>query len=171
MIPSDKCLKRRSRLTLAVLWGVLATTAGATMNIEPPAEQRIDADAQKALAVTIYNDNLALVKDQRSLSLTQGENRLAWRNVSAKIRPETALLSETSGRLPVMLLEQNFDFDLLNGESLLKKYDGDQAKALAAYNAGPGRVDKGGPLPQETQGYVAKIMMKLKGDKHDKERR
>ncbi len=64
MTPSAKCLKRRSRLTLAVLWGVLATTAGATMSAEtpsqaptqaqtePPAEQRIDADAQKALAVT-----------------------------------------------------------------------------------------------------------------------
>ena len=96
MTPSAKCLK--PRLTLAVLWGVLATTAGATMNIEPPAEQRIDDDAQKALAVTIYNDDLALVKDLRSLTLTQGENRLAWRNVSAKIRPETALLSETTGR-------------------------------------------------------------------------
>ena len=56
-------------------------------------------------------------------------------------------------------------------QSLVKKYNGDIGKALAAYNAGPGRVDKGGPLPQETQSYVAKIMMKLKGDKYDKERR
>lgn len=134
MTPSAKCPK--PRLTLAVLWGVLATTAGATMNIEPPAEQRIDADAQKALAVTIYNDNLALVKDQRGLRLTQGENRLAWRNVSAKIRPETALLSETSGRLPVMLLEQNFDFDLLNGESLLKKYVGREVRVIRTNDAG-----------------------------------
>jgi soluble lytic murein transglycosylase-like protein len=56
-------------------------------------------------------------------------------------------------------------------QSLIKKYDGDVGKALAAYNAGPGRVDKGGPLPQETQSYVAKIMMKLRGDKRDKEQR
>ena len=55
-------------------------------------------------------------------------------------------------------------------QSLIKKYDGNVAKALAAYNAGPGRVDKGGPLPQETQDYVAKVLLKA-GGKRDKERR
>ena len=48
-------------------------------------EQRIDDTAQQALAVTIYNDDLALVKDLRQLTLVQGENRLAWRNV---LRPD-----------------------------------------------------------------------------------
>lgn len=56
-------------------------------------------------------------------------------------------------------------------QSLIKKYDGNVAKALAAYNAGPGRVDSGKPLPAETQGYVAKIMMKLRGDKDAQKRR
>jgi hypothetical protein len=64
MTLSAKCLKRRSRLPLAAPWGVLATTAGATMSAEtptqvptlaqaePPGEQRIDASVQKALVVT-----------------------------------------------------------------------------------------------------------------------
>lgn len=99
-------------------------------------EQRIDDAAQEALAVTIYNDNLALVKDLRRLTLTQGENRLAWRNCSARIRPETALLSETSGALQVSLLEQNFDFDLLTPKSLLKKYLGRQVQVIRANDAG-----------------------------------
>ena len=47
---------------------------------------------QKALAVTIYNDNLALVKDTREVRLPKGETRLAFQEVSAQIRPETALL-------------------------------------------------------------------------------
>ena len=99
-------------------------------------EQRIDDAVQEALAVTIYNDNLALVKDLRRLTLTQGENRLAWRNCSARIRPETALLSETSGALQVSLLEQNFDFDLLTPKSLLKKYLGRQVQVIRANDAG-----------------------------------
>jgi hypothetical protein len=102
----------------------------------PVPEQRIDDSAQEALAVTIYNDDLALVKDLRRLTLTQGENRLAWRNCSGRIRPETALLSETSGALQVRLLEQNFDFDLLTPQSLLEKYLGRQVQVIRTNDAG-----------------------------------
>lgn len=42
-------------------------------------------------------------------------------------------------------------------KQLLDKYQGDVPKALAAYNAGPGRVDSGQPLPAETQAYVQKV--------------
>jgi hypothetical protein len=104
-----------------------------TMGIQ---EQRIDDSAQEALAVTIYNDDLALVKDLRRLTLNQGENRLAWRNVSGRIRPETALLSETSGSLQIGLLEQNFDFDLLTPQSLLKKYLGRKVQVIRTNDAG-----------------------------------
>jgi hypothetical protein len=104
-----------------------------TMGIQ---EQRIDDSAQEALAVTIYNDDLALVKDLRRLTLNQGENRLAWRNVSGRIRPETALLSETSGALQIGLLEQNFDFDLLTPQSLLKKYLARKVQVIRTNDAG-----------------------------------
>lgn len=83
------------------------------------------------------------------------------------------LMPKTAAGLHVnpLIVDENLKGGATNLQSLIKKYDGDVGKALAAYNAGPGRVDKGGPLPQETQSYVAKIMMKLRGDKHDKERR
>ena len=99
-------------------------------------EQRIDDSAGQVLAITIYNDDLALVKDRRNLGLGQGENRLAWRNVSGQIRPETALLTETTGALPITLLEQNFDFDLLTPESLLKKYVGRKVQVIRTNDAG-----------------------------------
>ncbi len=99
-------------------------------------ERRVDATAQQALAVTIYNADLALIKDQREVELDEGENRLAWRNVSAQIRPETALLSELSGRLELAVLEQNFDFDLLSPQSLLRKYLGRTLQAIRTNDAG-----------------------------------
>jgi hypothetical protein len=79
---------------------------------------------QKSVAVTIYNENLALVKDTRAIALVAGENRLALREVSGRMRPETALLRSLSHPGAFTLLEQNFDFDLLTPAKLLEKYVG-----------------------------------------------
>jgi hypothetical protein len=76
------------------------------------------------VAVTIYNDNLALVKDARQVGLGRDLNHLAWREVSAQMRPETAQLRNTSNPAGFRLQEQNFDFDLLTPQKLLEKYVG-----------------------------------------------
>ncbi len=76
---------------------------------------------QKELAVTIYNDDLALVKDARRVNLEREFNKLAWRGVSAQMRPETALLRNIDHPAGFRLQEQNFDFDLLTPEKLLEK--------------------------------------------------
>ncbi|MCG2634524.1 MAG: DUF4139 domain-containing protein [Gammaproteobacteria bacterium] len=90
-----------------------------------PAEELRSTQAdQTGVAVTIYNQDLALVKDRRQLTLTRGEVPLAYRDVSARIRPETALLRSLSHPGSVRVLEQNFDFDLLSPQKLLEKYVG-----------------------------------------------
>jgi hypothetical protein len=85
---------------------------------------------QKALAVTIYNDNLALVKDTREVRLPRGDARLAFEEVSAQIRPETALLRNLTAPKDFWVAEQNFDFDLLTPQKLLDKYVGKQVTVV-----------------------------------------
>lgn len=85
---------------------------------------------QKQLALTIYNQDLALIKDSRNVLLERGENALAWRDVSARIRPETALLRNTSHADGFRLIEQNFDFDLLTPQKLLEKYVGRKLRVI-----------------------------------------
>jgi hypothetical protein len=86
---------------------------------------------QKALAVTIYNDNLALVKDLREVRLAKGEARLAFQEVSAQIRPETALLRNLTAPRDFWVAEQNFDFDLLTPQKLLEKYVGEKVTIIS----------------------------------------
>jgi hypothetical protein len=85
---------------------------------------------QQGMAVTIYNDNLALVKDARRVGLGRGFNRLAWREVSAQLRPETAQLRNVTNPDGFRLQEQNFDFDLLTPQKLLENHVGREVAVL-----------------------------------------
>ena len=87
-------------------------------------ERRSTLDDQTAVAVTIYNEDLALVKDRRQLELPVGGLDLAFRDVSARIQPETALLRGLTEGANLKVIEQNFDFDLLTPGKLLEKYVG-----------------------------------------------
>ena len=96
-------------------------------------EQSTILKDQQEVAVTIYNENLALVKDTRKIAMPSGEARLAWRDVSARIRPETALLRNLTHPKGFFLVEQNFDFDLLTPQKLLEKYVGKNVTVLRTH--------------------------------------
>lgn len=110
-----------ARYSLIIIAIFSAFSAGAAS--AEPNEIRSTMNDQQSVAVTIYN-NLALVKDQRKVNLNAGLNNLALRDVSAQIRPETALLRSLSNAGSFTTLEQNFDFDLLTPQKLLEKYVG-----------------------------------------------
>jgi hypothetical protein len=71
---------------------------------------------QGNVAVTIYNDNLALVQDTRQLHIPASRSRQEFPDVSAQIRPETVTLSGEG----IEILEQNFDYDLLSPQALME---------------------------------------------------
>lgn len=99
-------------------------------------EKRTSLEDQKSVAVTIYNENLALIKDHRTITLDKGFNLLAFRGVSAKMRAETALLRNLNNA-GLNVIEQNFDFDLLTPQKLLEKYVGKQVH-IATMNPATG---------------------------------
>ena len=107
---------------LFLLCAVVAGTAPAFAQsaIEPilPAPSRT---AQGDVAITIYNENRALVQDRRELGLPQGRSRQEFPDVSAQIRPETVTLTGNG----LGIVEQNFDFDLLTPAALMQKAVGE----------------------------------------------
>jgi len=96
-------------------------------------ERRSTLEDQQYIAVTIYNEDLALVKDARNASIDSGANHLALRDVSARMRPETAQLRSLSHPGSFDLLEQNFDFDLLTPAKLLEKYVGRTVRVVKTH--------------------------------------
>ncbi len=108
-----------NKLSLMVLLILSTLSAQTTTEIESSANERND------LSLTIYNESLALVNENRQLNLKQGLNFVALKDVSAQIRPETTQLSPITGDT-FQIREQNFDYDLLSPEAMLKKAVGQE---------------------------------------------
>ena len=79
---------------------------------------------QKQVAVTVYNQNLALVRDVRRLELPAGEVGLRFMDIAAKVNPATVHIASETAPKDLTVLEQNYEYDLLNPQKLLDKYVG-----------------------------------------------
>ena len=90
------------------------------------AEKVVSDNDKLSLDISVYNRSLALVKDVRKVSLSSGENNIAFEGVAANIKPETAILFGQG----LKVLEQNYDYDLLNAENLVVKSVGETVKTV-----------------------------------------
>jgi hypothetical protein len=120
-------------------------------------EIRSTLNDQQSVAVTIYNGDLALVKDQRKVKLQNGLNSLALHDVSAQIRPETALLRSISHAGSFSTLEQNFNFDLLTAEKLLEKYVGKNVLVVKTHPTTGAESTEQATVLSANNGVVLKI--------------
>jgi len=85
---------------------------------------------QTDLSLTVYNSDLALVRDVREIALPAGDFRLKFMDVAASMNPATVHFRSLTdpGRLGV--LEQNYEYDLLEPQKLLAKYVGRELKIM-----------------------------------------
>jgi hypothetical protein len=120
-------------------------------------ETRSTLNDQQSVAVTIYNQDLALVKDTRKVNLKNGLNALALRDVSAQIRPETALLRSINAPGSLSLLEQNFDFDLLTPQKMLEKYVGKTVSIVKVHPQTGAETTEQATVLSANNGVVLKI--------------
>ena len=109
-----------------------ATTVPADTVFQSTAADRL------SVSITIYNQNFGLVREVRDITFTQGIAALEFRDVSQTIQPETVHIRPLRGGLRV--LEQNYQYDLLNPQKLLEKYVG-RTVTVYRYNSETGRDD------------------------------
>ena len=88
---------------------------------------------QQDVGVTIYNSNIGLVKDTRLIEFKPGVHELKFMDVAAKIDPTTVHIKSLINGSSLNVLEQNYEYDLLNPQKLLEKYVGQKVQ-LATIN-------------------------------------
>jgi hypothetical protein len=92
--------------TLAALFACAVLSAGA----EP--------------ALTIYNQNFAVVRDSVPLDLKAGANRVVYSGATAQVEPDSVILRDPSGKHSLQILEQNYRNDPVSQELLLSLNEG-----------------------------------------------
>jgi len=111
-----------------VVLGLLASggTSPAVQAVAPVDEGVVAATIkdQTELAVTVYNSNIALVRDVRQVALPSGILDLRFLDIAATVNPATVHFRSLSEPSRLGILEQNYQFDLLDPQRLLRKYIG-----------------------------------------------
>src|SRR2546429_9852905 len=90
--------------------------------IAQTSDQTTTAGDRQSVNIPVYSSNLGLVRETRRLTLPPGRIALRFADVTAQIRPETVHLGSLTAPASLRILEQNYQYDLLNPAKLLDKF-------------------------------------------------
>jgi hypothetical protein len=122
-------------------------------------DQATSLTDQTDLAVTVYNSNIALVRDVRQLTLPTGTFRLKFMDIAATVNPATVHFRSLTEAEKLGVIEQNYEYDLLEPAKLLHKYVGKEVTLVRAYqeNGTTKREEIKATLLSDNNGPVWKI--------------
>src|SRR5688572_27010748 len=87
-------------------------------------DQTTTLDDQAELSITVYNSDIALIRDVRNLQLARGTGNLRFMDIAATVNPATVHFRSLTEPQQVSVHEQNYEYDLLEPDKLLRKYVG-----------------------------------------------
>src|SRR5277367_1037327 len=128
-------------------------------NAHGTAEATTSLGDQTDLAVTVYNSNIALVRDVRQVSLPSGAFRLKLMDIAATVNPATVHFRSLTDPTKLDVSEQNYEYDLLDPAKLLHKYVGKEITLERSYldNNSTKREEIKATLLADNNGTVWKI--------------
>jgi hypothetical protein len=106
-------------------------------------------------ALTIYNQNFAVVRDTVPLDLKAGANPVTYAGATAQVEPDSVILRDPAGKHSLQILEQNYRNDPVSQELLLSLFEGktiDFGKVRMKDNTQtteliPGKIIRSGFIP------------------------
>ena len=122
-------------------------------------DQSTSLNDQTDLNVTVYNSNIALIRDVRQLALPGGMFRLKFMDIAATVNPATVHFRSLTDPEKLGVIEQNYEYDLLEPAKLLHKYVGKEVTLVRAYqeNGTTKREEIKAVLLSDNNGPVWKI--------------
>lgn len=108
-----------------LLYGPIAAQDGSAPSQPVP---ELSASAPQDISVTIYNQNFGLVRDVRSINLSNGVNFLRIGDVAAQIDPTSVSFESMTAPNGVVVREQNYQYDLIDPNTILRKSVGKTLK-------------------------------------------
>lgn len=94
-------------------------------------------------ALTIYNQNFAVVRETLPLDLKAGNNTVRFSGATAQVEPDSVILRDPAGKRAVQVLEQNYRNDPVSQELLLNLYEGKTIEFTVRNADGTNRVVNG----------------------------
>ncbi|HEY7055999.1 MAG TPA: hypothetical protein VH458_05710 [Vicinamibacterales bacterium] len=143
----------RVQVSLAVLMltGVLGFSGGSAPRVATaarPGQETSTLDDQVDLAVTVYNSDIALVRDVRKIDLPAGSSDLRFMDIAATVNPATVHFRSLTEPGHLDVLEQNYEYDLLDPDKLLRKYVGRDVTLVQT------RTDNGTTKQEEVNAHL-----------------
>ena len=111
------------------------------------------AEATRAAdpALTIYNQDFAVVRETVDLNLKQGINNIRFSETTAHLEPDSVILRDPTGRCALQVLEQNFRGDPVSQGLLLSMYEGKTIDFIVRFGDHeeivPGKIIRSGYVP------------------------
>jgi hypothetical protein len=121
--------------TLTLAGGLLTGAfAGAAQEARTPEAAAATTLAdQRDLNVTVYNSNIALIRHVRELTIPSGTFRLKFEDIAATVNPATVHFRSLSEPEKLSVIEQNYEYDLLEPAKLLHKYVGKEVTLIRSF--------------------------------------
>jgi Uncharacterized conserved protein len=94
-------------------------------------------------ALTVYNQNFAVVRETVPLELTKGVNSVTFDRATLHVEPDSVVLRDPSGKVALRILEQSYRADTASQGLMLSLFEGKELKFIARNQAGEERVVRG----------------------------
>ncbi|HKP04083.1 MAG TPA: hypothetical protein VJU77_12090 [Chthoniobacterales bacterium] len=94
-------------------------------------------------ALTIYNQNFAVVRDTIPLDLKEGANEVRFSETTAHLEPDSVILRDSQGKTNLEILEQNYRNDPVSQELLLSMFEGKTIDFLVTEANKPNTIVQG----------------------------